>query len=300
MDKIDINSYLSDYTIDDETAATVSNYSVTEYLYIFSPSPQLLNWYVSRGWIAVSWSLTDPSAITDYAYIQKNQFDEERVLQVLVDRFTSAYNEGRTLNDTRYDEILALLAAIMDKTEDELNSIEDDEDTFESAVDSIISNLIYEQSTHSDDVDGHLDDWGDAADTKIDNDFTAVDSRVQQTMIDTGWYNTSNWTTAQAGIAREKSEANTIQNDLKTQRQLELKKYQYETQENIRMKFIEARNRLINIQHTQGSLRTEIRNRIGDIIAKFAESRTDDYPSFLEPLNAMYNVAISQRSQGWS
>ena len=65
MDNIDIDDYLANYTISDETPLTVSNYFVTEYLVLISPSPQLLNWLTSRGWGVVSYTLTDPAAITD-------------------------------------------------------------------------------------------------------------------------------------------------------------------------------------------------------------------------------------------
>lgn len=300
MDKIPISDYLGDYTISDKTPVTISNYAVTEYIYLISPSPQLINWLIARGWGAVSWTLTDPSAITDFAYMQKSQLDERRVLQGLVDEFTDSYNEGRTLNDTRYDEILSLLAVALDKTEDGLVSLETDEDTYESLVEAVISALASEYTTHKTAVEDSLDDWGDAQRTRIDNKFADDKSAIREVMIDTGWYNTSNLTTAYSGSTREEAVADNENEDIIKQRILELDERLYAKQVDIRMKFLEARNRLITLLHSQADSRIQLRNRVIEAVSGFAERRNDEYPSFLEPLNATLNVSLSQKSQGWA
>jgi hypothetical protein len=47
----------------------------------------------------------------------------ERVLRDMITSFTNAYNEGRTVNNERYDELVALYALMLGHTEDELNTI---------------------------------------------------------------------------------------------------------------------------------------------------------------------------------
>jgi len=300
MDKIAIDDYISDLTIDDESPVNQADCQTSQYLYFIAPSPQLLNWLIARGWSPISWYLTDPTAITDYAYLAKVMFDEGAVLQVLINEFTDAYNAGRTINDDRYDEIIALLAVVVDKTEDELNSIEDDEDTFEALVDAVITNLSTEYTTHNTDVSGSLDDWADSERTRIDDAFEADLAAQTQQLIDRGMYNSTTLNSITTGNTTGMANADSELEDKITQRQLELKERLYDKQVDIRMKFLEARNRLIDILHKQGSYRTEVRNKVVEVVTRFAESRTDDYPSFLEPLNALLNVAVSQKSQGWT
>ena len=300
MDKIIVGDYLKDYTISDKTPVTISNYAVTEYLYMISPSPQLINWFIARGWGVVSWALTDPSSITDYAYMQKGQFDERRVLQALVDEFTSMFNEGRTINDTRYEEILAILAAVMDKTGDGLNLLETDETTFVSLVEGVISVLLAEYTAHNTDISGYLNSWGDSQRERVDDKYDADSAAKQDSIIDRGFYNTSVWDAADLGIEAERASADLELEDRILVKQLENKRYLYGAQVDIRMKFLEARNRLVSLKHAQGSGRIDLRNKVIDGIAGFAERRTDEYPSFLEPLNATLNVALSQKTQGWA
>ena len=300
MDKIIVGDYLKDYTISDKTPVTISNYAVTEYLYMNSPSPQLINWFIARGWGVVSWFLTDPSAITDYAYMQKGQFDERRVLQALVDEFTSMFNEGRTINDTRYEEILAILAAVMDKTGDGLNLLETDETTFVSLVEGVISVLLAEYTAHNTDISGYLNSWGDAQRDRVDDKYDEEKAKEQDSIVDRGFYNSTVLSAANLGVEARRDAADLELEDRILERTLENDRYLYGAQVDIRMKFLEARNRLINLKHTQGTGRIDLRNKVIDGIAGFAERRTDEYPSFLEPLNATLNVALSQKTQGWA
>ena len=300
MDKIDVGSYF-DYTISDHTAATVSNWSVTEIIHLPAPSPQLVNFLKTKGWTHTAWYLTDPTAITDYAYMQKEQFDPELVLQALVDEFNTLYNEGRTLNDDRFDDIMAVWTSCLDKTEDELNDMEDDEDIYESSIEAFVNNAIQsDYTTHAVDVDGFLDDWGDSERSRIDDAFDAKEDELQQSMVDRGIYNTTTWDSISAGLTREESDADTELEDKITQRQLELKEKTYDDLVDMRKRFMDANHRLMNELHGQREKRIALHNKVIEALNAFAERRTDEYPSFVEPMNAALSIAVGQRSQGWT
>jgi len=300
MDKIDISSYLTDYTITDKVPSTVLDFLVVEYVYMIAPSPQLFNWFMAHGWGASTYSFSDPSVITDYAIMQRVQFNETAVFQKMVTEFTNAYNEGRTLNDQRYDEILAVYTAMLDKTEDAMNLLETDEDTFESLVNAVISNLSTEYTTHDTEISGDLDDWGDSQRTRIETQFDNLLASKQSEMISRGLVSTTSWDAIEVGIERERADALTVLEDKIVEAQLNLDKYLYQAQVDIRMKFLDARSRLMDMLHKQGSVRNEIRNTIVNALSGFAERRTDEYPNFLDPLNSIANVAVSQKSGAWS
>ena len=299
MDKIDISTYF-DYTIEDHTLVDQTTWCVNELILLIAPSPQLINFLTSKGWHPSSYVLTDPTAITDYCWMQKSQYHDYAVIGAMLEEFNTLYNEGRELNNDRFDDLVAVWTSTLDKTEDGLNSIEDDEDTFEALVEAVIGNLATEYTTHETDVSGDLDDWGDSERNRIDDAFDAKEDELQQSMVDRGIYNTTTWDSISAGLTREESDADTELEDKITQRQLELSERLYDKQVDIRMKFLEARHRLIDVLHKQGSARIEMRNRVIEAINGLVERRTDEYPSFLEPVNAALSVAVGQRSQGWS
>jgi len=298
MDKIDLSSYF-DYTLTDHAATTVSDWWVVQYLLLLSPSPQLINWLTTMGWYPITYSLTDPTAITDYAYMYRGGVSLMRILQEQITEFTNSYNEGRELNNDRFDDIIATWAALQDKTEDELNLLETDEDTFEALVEAVISNLSTEYTTHETAMDTDLTNWSTDQRDRIGDQFDNLLTAKAAEMRRRGIYNTTSWDAVEAGIERERADALT-----KLEGEIELKLNAledrlYALQVDIRMKFLEARSKLMNQLHTQGNMRTELRNKIVGALAAFAERREDEYPSFLEPMNAALSVAISQSSNGW-
>lgn len=299
MDKIDLSSYFN-YTLTDHSPATVSDWWVTEYLLMLAPSPQLINWLTTMGWAPYSYNLTDPTAISDTAVMQRGGFDIMRILQVLVHDFTGSYNEGRQLNDTRFDEIIAVFTALQDKTEDELNLLETDENTFETLVEAVISNLVSEFTTHETAMDTNLTNWAAIQRTRIDDQFTNESAAAQASMRKRGVFNTTSWDAYTVGAAREKADALTKLNGDIEIKLNDLEDRLYGQQVDIRLKFLEARSRLMGQLHAQGNVRTELRNKIVGALASFAERREDDYPSFLEPINSALSVAISEHANGWS
>lgn len=300
MDKIPISDYLKNYVLTDKTANTGATWFRNEIIELIAPSPQLINWFVSRGWVVVDKVISDPSESTDWATLQKYMMISRRILGSIMDEVTDAYNQGRTINNDRYDEILALWGAVSDKTEDGLTSLESDESTFESLVGAVINNLSAEYTTHNNAITNQLSTWGDAQRERIDDKYDADKAAGQASIISRGFYSSTIVGAFNTGIERERTSADLEVEDRILERQLENKRYLYNQQVDIRMKFLEAKNRLITLLHSQGDARIQIRNKVIDAVAGFAERRTDDYPSFLEPYNAALNVAIDQNSNGWA
>lgn len=310
MDKIDINSYLSDYSKSSHTADTVDNWWTTDYLMLRAPSPQLINFLFVHGWRLASpleinisgavLSLSDPTTINDYAVMKTQQLKATTILQDLVDDFTELYNEGIEINDDRYDEILSLWAACQDKTEDELNSLENDEDSFESLVEGIFTNISSDFTSYETDSNNRFDDWGDSLREIVDDDADALLSSKEANLRARGLYNSTLWDAVETGIERERTDADINAEDkiLVRQQELDDRLYQFRTQ--MRDRLIEARTRLMRTLHKQANTRIALRNKVVEAITAFAERREDDYPSFIEPMNAALEIAVSQTSQGWA
>ena len=131
-----------------------------------------LPWLLSQGWIVyrtdAQWNADSGLWETYKWWLKRQVLKPEAALDDLTESFTNAYNEGRTLNDQRYDEIVALFSVMLDKTEDSLVSLESADDTYESLIELLIYNVSADYTTHADDVDGALDDWADSERTRIE------------------------------------------------------------------------------------------------------------------------------------
>ena len=112
------------------------------------------------------------------------------MLTTLVADYTAAYNEGRTLNDQRYDDLVTLYLAVLDKTEDSYNTLETADETYEDAVEVIIAAISSEFASYDTDVTGDLDDWGTDLLAEINARFDALDAAELQGLIDRGMSNT--------------------------------------------------------------------------------------------------------------
>ena len=205
--------------------------------------------------------------------------------------FTTELNFGRELNQDRYNDIIAVWESTLDKTEIELNSLEDDEDSFETLMITMAAAIQTDYSTHETTVGDLLDDWGDAQRQVIDDRFDESEAKIQAGLISNGLYNTNTWAAIQTGLTRDETIADTDLEDKITQRQLELKERLYAKLITMRQGFIAARHQLMAVLHSQANARTALRNRVIEAIAGFAERRTDEYPSYLEIQKAALDVA---------
>ena len=149
---------ITDWTPTSETAMTAANWFKDEYLEVTLDVDEkgMLGWFMAQGWDVTSSS--ENSIVGDQATVVKSityqlrrrKLQSELVLQSMINEFTGAYNEGRELNDTRYDEVVTIFTTMLDKTEDELIALEADDDTYDGVIEALITSL-------SDDFDA-LDD----------------------------------------------------------------------------------------------------------------------------------------------
>jgi len=284
MDKIAIGDHLSDFTLSVEPILLASDWYSTYEFAMNDPSEATMNWLRAEGWAITTTyvyydGLGNPHISIAY---RRRAINPELVLNDLIESYTNSYNESRSINDQRYDDIISLYTATLDETEDELISLISDENNFETLVTAIITALPGEQSSHATDVDGFLDDWGDSERERINDQFDNLISSKQSEMIARGLYNSTTWDAVETGIERERADALTNLEDQITQRQLELKQTTYAQQVQVRSQVLAARDRLMTILHSQGLSRTQLRDRVVEAIANFAERRNDTAPSLAD------------------
>ena len=275
MDKIVLDNYLKAYTIPPVNYVFPSSWYETQSLTLRAPDEQILAWHFSAGWYIVNTSGVGASA----TYVmERRKLKSEDALDDLYIEYTNEVNNGKAINEDRYDSLVALYAASLDKTEDQLNSLETDEDTFEFLITSLIYRLESEYNTHNTDVSGDLDDWGNAQRQAVDDRFDEGEAKIQSSLISNGLYNTNTWTAAQQARIRDEAIVDNELEDKIKERQLALKDRLYGLKVDIQTKILAARDRLMTLLHSQGNARTTLRNLVINHAAAFAERRDDKFP----------------------
>lgn len=276
MDKL--NPVFQPTPVTPKTAESASTWYVTETTSgIYTPSE--LAWLNAQGWRP--YLIFEEAGQTTY-FLSRRVIKPELVLNDLISSYTSAYNEGRQLNDQRYDDLLVLYTAVLDKTEDEFNDNETDDATHDAAVRAIIAAMEAAYTAYAADVDGDLDAWGASLLAEVNARFDAELSKAQQALIDRGLYTGLLSTNANAGVERERTRALAATNDTIIQRQLELKHKVYGEGMEMRSRILSAYERLRAYLTSALDRHVAVRNAAAEALGRLVERREDDYPDLAE------------------
>lgn len=276
MDKL--NPVLQSTPLTTKVPESVSSWFSTEYTGgTFSDAE--FAWMLAQGWKVRSSATV--GGVTFYS-LWRRSIRSESVLNDLVWSYTQAYNEGRQLNDQRYDDLVILYTSVLDRTEDAYNTLETDDATYEGLVEALIDKLGSDFDSYAADVDGDLDTWGTSLLAEINARFDAELGKARQALIDRGMYSGAMWTTISAGIERERTRALSDANDQIAQRQLELKHTVYGQRVNMRSRVLEARERLRAFLRNAKDRQVAVRNAAAEALARLVERRTDSYPDLAE------------------
>jgi hypothetical protein len=259
-------------------AQSVSSWYATETTMIYTSAE--LPWLQAQGWRVYFSNLVDPA--NPIYFLIRRVIKPELVVQELVTDYTTAYNEGRQLNDQRYDDLLTLYTAMLDRTEDELIADASDGDTDETAIATLIAAMQTAFSSYAIDVDGFLDDWGDDLLAEINARFDAESSKADQSLLDRGLYTGLLQPLASAGVERERTRALNNANDLIMTRQLELKSRVYDAGQNMRERVLTAYERLRARMSGVVERRAALRNAAAEALGRLVERREDGYPELSE------------------
>ena len=220
-------------------------------------------------------------------HLVRRRLQSEKVMQSLVTDFTKAYNEGREINDQRYDELVVLYDTMVDKTEDEINGLVETDDYYTGLMDTIAGLLPTDFAAYEDDVDGLLDDWGDAAKARVNTQFDNQSSKVAQGLVDRGMYNSTVWTSTSTGVEDTRAQALLEIDEKIIELQLKLKDRIEELRVRMRLGVLDAYARLMDIKQKNALRPLEFRNQMLTLMLTFMERRTDDYPG----LDGIANIA---------
>lgn len=282
MEKINPLSYVTDTDPVPEEVLDASDWYEWEYTNVNIPednSESDLSWLLSQGWSVYMSTGYTLNGVRQYsATLRRRKFRPDKALKALISDFTTAYNEGREINDQRYDEIVAIYNVMLDKSEDYLTTIESENNGYDDLLDALITNLESDYDDHAEDVGDDLDDYGDAQRTRIETQFDNELAAARQDLVNRGMYNSTVWASISAGIAQKESDALTELEDKIIRLQLDNKNHLYAAKVDMRKNVLAARDRKIQAAKEGKLSYLQQRNEILIAMLNFMERRNDDYP----------------------
>jgi GTP:adenosylcobinamide-phosphate guanylyltransferase len=171
-----------------------------------------------------------------YAYqkikLTRRRMDGELVLKDMVTSFTNAYNEGRRVNNSRYDELVALYSLMLSHTEDEANSvpiIDLKSEDFVNLGEEIARSVEESLNISPADIRGLYDDaldniraalsslketannlpsnWLASREADVNRQFDAKIAQAKAAMVANGTYSGTMWPNVESGYERDRQYA---------------------------------------------------------------------------------------------
>ena len=240
-----------------------------------------------------------------YAYnrirLKRRKMQTELVLKDMISQFTRAYNEGREINDERYDELVALYALMLSRTEDEANAFAglnvDDFKPLAQLVTDEIKKAIEEYKGAVGDLPA---DWMQSRIDEINRKFDALLAEAKSKMVSAGTYNSTVWPTTASGIERDRQLA---LNDLKDE-MVTLKVDVYgkiaSMTADVGQKLLDCEIKILEMQNKMMLGPTEMRNQVFKWMLDFMERRDDDYPGLESIAQIAERLGYSDGATGGS
>ena len=280
MDKINPAAYITDTDPVDEEIIDSSHWYEAQHITLTDASQ--IQWMLAQGWVITA-TVSELNEDTGHYEVFwwaliRRVLRPEFALQDLVASFTNAYNEGRSLNDQRYDELVAIYNVVLDKTEDSLISLEADDATYNKLIETLIASVSADWTAHNADVSGDLTSYGASERARITTQFDNQLAAARVSHIARGLYNSTVWSSVEAGIERERAVANTNLEDKITEKQLALADRLYVLKADMNAKILAARDRLRTSLHELETQRVGLRNAVITALTGFMERREDSYP----------------------
>lgn len=225
--------------------------------------------------------------------LTRRKMQSELVLNDMIASFTKAYNEGRSVNNARYDELVALYSLMLSHTEDEANAIpviELKAEDFVKLGEEIASSVESSLNITPEDIRGLYDDalanirnalsslketannlpsnWLASREADVNRRFDAKIAQAKAAMVANGTYSGTVWPNVESGYERDRQYALTdLADSVVTLKVDTLGKIATLTAET-ETRLVEAVGRLSGIETTMA----ETMMRVGEVRSRLMES----------------------------
>ncbi len=240
-----------------------------------------------------------------YAYnrirLKRRKMQTELVLKDMIAQFTKAYNEGRQINDERYDELVALYALMLSRTEDEANAFAGlNVDDFKPLAKLVTDEIKKAIEEYKNAVGNLPEDWMQSRIDEINRKFDALLAEAKSKMVSAGTYNSTVWPTTASGIERDRQIAlNDLKDEMVTTKVDVYGKIAGMTAD-VGKNLLDCEIKILEMQNKMMLGPTEMRNQVFKWMLDFMERRDDDYPGLESIAQIAERLGYSDGATGGS
>ena len=231
-------------------------------------------------------------AAAQTANFKRTRINPKTVLQHMITEFTKGYNEGRRLNDQRYDYIVRLYAAIVVRTQDELSRFDFSEADYTPLIDQITASLRDLPSTYSSRVDAIVNGLGDGNELAVNERFDELVSKAKADLTHRGLYNSTLWSSTIAEIERQRAIALAEVRDKAANLKLSALGSAADVRAKVAGAILGVIERLVSIKQNL-TRPIELRNAAFKDMLDFMERRTDEYPGLADMAKIITQVGYA-------
>jgi len=278
LTQINTSDYITDTDPTPATTRTMSDWFTTEDR--TGIGSDALGWMLAQGW-KLDGTATDFDGNETHT-MSRRIVDAEKMLKSMVDDYTKAYNEGRELNDSRYDEIVTLYSVMQSSSEVDWITREAGNATAEALILTLTDALTSDYNTYEDDTEDLLDDYGTNILAGINVRFDNLLTAAAQDLTNRGMYNSTIPASVDAGIETQRTYALNDANDKIAQTRVNQKNTLHSAKSTMRSKVIQATERVWTLIGSSADARLASRNAVMGALLTFMERRTDSYPDLAE------------------
>lgn len=308
-----------DYELADKKVLDVGKWFKTETLEIIIGDsyglprpgmvPQALGWFVADGWTITGKGKTSESHVyrknftihewkksTTYK-LERKTMQSESVLQDMISEFTTAYNEGRKINNERYKEIVAAYISMVSSTQDlvadELKLSEDDMD-FEKLVAWIVESLKSGIEEFKGTIESAIGKLGAARRESIERQANNELSKARKSLVEKGLYNNTIWQSISSRIMTDKQFALNDLEEKLAKEQISTGELLLRVRADISGKILDAYRSYFDILVNKKLPLVNARNSVYKWMLDFMEHREDQYPSMENMLSLAQGLGYAR------
>lgn len=237
-----------------------------------------------------------------YAYnrirLKRRKMQSELVLKDMISQFTKAYNEGRAMNDSRYDELVSLYSIMLSRTEDEANAWSFSTEDFSTLADDLVASLRSAVADFEAGVGSLPANYMQSRVDEINRKFDAEVSGARSGLVARGLYNSTVWNGVSSGIERNRQIALTDLEDKIVGMKIDVYGKIATLKADIAGRVIDAATRLMEMKQKRMLGPTEIRNTVFKWMLDFMERREDDYPGLDQLAGISEKLGFSDGATG--
>ena len=296
MPLADINPNFQDVTPSAKSVPSLANWYLTEHASRITEDS--LPWMLAQGWEPNGTHTLSTGEVT--YNMRRTRLYNPSVLQDLMTDFTNAYNEGRSANDKRYEDVVRLWTEMLDKGQTHLDEARTVLTTKLNVHLTTLDSLENDYTSFFADVKADLASLNltlTADRTRVNDQFDALLTASDQGLVDRGFYSSAMVSSIDAGIEERRALALTeiTEREQRLKADIALRKNQvYVDVLRMRAGLIDSQMALTNREQDFLAYQLDSRNNILLGLFGFVERRTDAYPD----LRALAQLTASLSESG--